>query len=283
MLRDEYVEANGVRLHYVTAGSGELILFLHGFPEFWYAWKNQLAEFSKDHHAVALDMRGYNLSEKPCELSEYRVTKIVEDVREVANQLSPDARIVLVGHDWGGYVAWVFAAAYPEMLGKLVIVNAPHPAIIAHLLRSDPDQQKASEYMSMFRSDQAESILCANEFDFLANKIMAFGKTSGIPVEDKAEYIKAWSQEGAITGGLNYYRANDLAAARNSSTDAPSVVNVPTLVIWGMLDPSMVPKNLDGLEKYVPQLTIRRISDASHWLVHTHSAEVNRYIRDFLG
>ncbi len=283
MLTDDYVDVDGVRLHYVTAGCGELMLFLHGFPEFWYAWKEQLAEFGKEYRVAALDMRGFNLSEKPREVSEYRIEKLVEDVRGVALQLSPNARIVLVGHDWGGYVAWAFAAAYPEVLGKLVIVNAPHPAIVARLLRSDPDQQKASEYMSMFRSEQAESILCANEFDFLANKIMAFGKKNGLPVEDKAGYIEAWSQEGAITGGLNYYRANDLAAAADGSRESSFVVSVPTLVIWGMADPSMVPKNLDGLEKYVPQLTIRRIVDASHWLVHTHSAEVNQHIRDFLS
>ncbi len=277
------MEANGVRLYYVTAGRGELMLFLHGFPEFWYAWKEQLSEFGKDHRVVALDMRGSNLSGKPRDVSEYRIEKLVEDVRVFVQCVSPGERLVLVGHDWGGYVAWAFAAAYPEVLRKLVIVNAPHPAILAHLLRSDPDQQKASEYMSMFRNDQAESILCANEFDFLAKRIMAFGKKNGLCVEDKAEYIKAWSQDGAITGGLNYYRANDLAAAKDSSADASSVVNVPTLVIWGMLDPSMAPRNLDGLEKYVPQLTIRRISDASHWVVHTHSTEVNRHIRDFLS
>jgi epoxide hydrolase 4 len=282
MLRDEYVEANGVRLHYVTEGQGPLILFLHGFPEFWYAWKEQLAEFGRDHRVAALDMRGFNLSGKPREVSEYRVEKVVEDVRAFAAHVARGEPVVLVGHDWGGYVTWAFAAAYPKLLRKLVIINAPHPAIMAHLLSSDRDQQKASEYMNMFRSDQAEQILCADEFDFLANRIMAFGKTNGLPVEDKPEYIKAWSQNGAITGGLNYYRANDLAAAKNGSAESSFVVNVPTLVIWGMLDPSMVPKNLDGLEKYVPQLTIRRISDASHWLVHTHSAEVNRHIRDFL-
>jgi epoxide hydrolase 4 len=278
MFRDEYLEANSVRLHYVTTGQGPLILFLHGFPEFWYAWKNQLAEFGKDHRAVALDMRGFNLSEKPKELSEYRIDALVEDLRSLAHHLSPRERFVLVGHDWGGYVAWIFASWHPEELQKLVIINAPHPATFAHLLTSDPAQQKASEYMGMFRSDQAEQVLCASEFEFLAKRVMAFGKKDGLSLEDKAEYIRAWSQPGAITGGLNYYRANNLASASESIT-----VNVPTLVIWGVNDPAMVPRNLVRLQEYVPQLTVKRIPDASHWLVHSHSAEINRYIREYLG
>lgn len=283
MLSDEYVEANGVRLHYVTAGRGELMLFLHGFPEFWYAWKEQLSEFGKDHRVVAIDMRGFNLSEKPREVSEYRIERLIGDVHALIEHISPGEPPVLVGHDWGGYVAWAFASTYPLALRELVIINAPHPAIFADLWRTNPDQQNASEYMTMFRSDQAEQILCAGEFDFLANKVMVFGKRNGLPVEDKAEYIKAWSQAGTITGGLNYYRANDLTAAKNRSVAASFVVNVPTLVIWGMADPAMVPENLDGLERYVPTLTVKRIPDASHWVVHTHAADVNKYIREFVG
>jgi epoxide hydrolase 4 len=285
MLSDDYTNVNGVRLHYATSGTGPLILFLHGFPEFWYAWKNQLLDFGRGHRAVALDMRGFNLSDKPSDVAQYRLDILVEDIRAFAAYLSPGKKFVLVGHDWGGFVAWAFAAAYPQVLERLVIINALHPAVFARLLTSDPAQQKASEYMEIFRSAQAEQILSANNFDILANKVMVFGSQHGLLPEDKPAYIKAWSQPGALTGGLNYYRANrlgtsPLADGANASSFA---VNVPTLVIWGEKDPAMVPQNLDGLAEFVPQLTIKRIPEASHWLVHRQSAEVTAYMREFVG
>jgi len=285
MLTDNYANVNGVRLHYVASGTGPLILFLHGFPEFWYAWKNQLADFVSDYQAVALDMRGFNLSDKPSDVAQYRLDILVEDIRAFAAHLSPSKKFVLVGHDWGGFVAWAFAAAHPQALEKLVIINAPHPAVFARLLASDPAQQKASEYMEIFRSPQAEQILSANNFDILANMVMVFGSQNGPPPEEKPEYIKAWSQPGALTGGLNYYRANRLGTSplAESANASSFVVNVPTLVIWGEKDPAMLPQNLDGLADFVPQLTVERIPDASHWLVHKQSAEVTAYIRAFLG
>lgn len=284
MLTDNYESVNGVRLHYVDAGTGPLILFLHGFPEFWYAWKNQLPAFASDHHAVALDMRGFNLSDKPTDVAQYRLDVLVEDIRAFAAHISPDRKFVLVGHDWGGFVAWAFAAAHPQTLEKLVIINAPHPAIFARLLTSDPAQQKASEYMEIFRSAQAEQILSANNFDILANRVMVFGSENGLRPEDKPAYIKAWSQPGALTGGLNYYRANRLSSSplANPANASSFAVNVPTLVIWGEKDPAMVPQNLDGLSAFVPRLTVNRIPEASHWLVHRQSAEVTAYIREFL-
>lgn len=275
-----YAHVNGIRLHYVSAGNGELILFLHGFPEFWYAWKHQLNEFGKDHRAVAVDMRGYNLSDKPSELGAYRIETLIEDINALARQLSPDAKFILVGHDWGGYVAWHFASVHPEALRKLIIINAPHPTIFARLLEFDPAQQKASEYFKFFRSAEAEETLSADGFAILS-KIMGFGQKNGAPLEDKPEYMRAWSQSGAITGGLNYYRANKLESI--SADGGAVMVSVPTLVIWGVNDPAMVPQNLTGLENYVPHLTIQQISGASHWLAHTHSAEINRHIRSYLA
>ena len=285
MLTDNYANVNGVRLHFVTTGTGPLILFLHGFPEFWYAWKNQLSDFGTDHHAVALDMRGFNLSDKPTEVAQYRLSVLVEDIRAFDAHLSPGKKFVLVGHDWGGFVAWAFAISHPDALEKLVIINAPHPAVFARLLTSDPAQQKASEYMEIFRSAQAEQILSANNFDILASKVMVFGSRNGPLPEDKPAYTKAWSQPGALTGGLNYYRANRLSTSplADGANASSFAVNVPTLVIWGEKDPAMLPQNLDGLAEFVPQLVIKRIPEASHWLVHRQSAKVTAYIREFVG
>ncbi len=294
MMKDHYVHVNGIRLHVVTTGKGPLILFLHGFPEFWYAWKNQLAEFGKDHLAVAPDMRGYNLSDKPDALDHYKMSVLVEDIRALADHFSHQRKFVLVAHDWGGAVAWAFAIQHPDLLDKLVIVNAPHPGIFGRLLASDAAQQQASQYMLMFRSPQAEETLSANHYALLVKIVLEAGLTQGVFTEgDKQAYLKAWSEPGGLTGGLNYYRANEVGppspgragseARGNFAVDPQNlVVQVPTLVIWGEKDTALLPQNLDGLDKFVPRLTVRRFPDASHWVIHEKSDGVNAAIRDFL-
>jgi pimeloyl-ACP methyl ester carboxylesterase len=206
MFKHDYADVNGVRLHYVTSGTGELILFVHGFPEFWYEWKNQLLEFGRDHQAVALDMRGYNLSSKPPDLEQYRMKHLAEDLRSLAMHLG-HKKFILVGHDWGGAVCWAFPLYYPDLLEKLIIINAPHPLVFARELKENPAQQKASQYMLMFRSPQAEKILSANNYEELYQRVLFWGvEKSVFTAEDRKAYLEAWSQPGALTGGLNYYR-----------------------------------------------------------------------------
>jgi pimeloyl-ACP methyl ester carboxylesterase len=297
-LNELYVTVNGVRLHCVTAGEGPLMLCLHGFPEFWYEWKEQLREFAKDHLVVAPDLRGYNLSEKPAELEAYRVPALLEDIRGLGDYFRQGKKFVLVAHDWGGALAWGFAMAHPEVLEKLVIINAPHPAIFRELLRNDAGQQQASQYMLLFRSPGAEAMLLADGCAILVENVLGEMLKSGVMTEeDREEYVKAWQRPGALTGGLNYYRANEVgpqapgememggpAAAHAFSVDAAQMrVRVPTLVIWGEKDTALTVKNLEGLEKYVPELTIRRVAEGSHWVVHEKVAEVNGYIREFIG
>jgi pimeloyl-ACP methyl ester carboxylesterase len=294
MLKDKYVKVNGVKLHYVTAGKGPLILFLHGFPEFWYEWKNQLAEFGKDYQAVAPDLRGYNLSDKPTDLDQYKIATLVEDIRALGDHFSHNKKFILVAHDWGGAVAWAFAIAHPDYLQKLVIVNAPHPGVFTKLLASDPKQQAASQYMLMFRSDKAEEMLSGNNYAGLVNAVLGAGLKSGVFTEDdKQAYIKAWSQPGALTGGLNYYRANRVGppspdpkqtSTGNFAVDPSALmVKVPTLVIWGEKDTALLTGNLDGLDQFIPDLTIRRVPEGTHWVVHEKPVEVNRHIREFLA
>jgi len=295
-LKDHYAEVNGVRLHYVSAGKGPLIVFLHGFPEFWYEWKNQLAVFGQDHLAVAPDMRGYNLSAKPAEVDQYQMKYLIEDVRALAVHLG-HKKFTLVAHDWGGAVAWALASAHPELIEKLVIVNAPHPAVFARLLREDPKQQQASQYMLMFRSPQAEAALSASHYALLDNIVLGPGLKNGFFNEDDQKaYIEAWSQPGALTGGLNYYRAAQVgppppasgasaggASSGNFGVDpAKLTVSVPTLVIWGEKDTALLTENLDGLDQFVPKLTIKRIPDGTHWVIHEKPDEVNDYIREFI-
>lgn len=292
MLKHEYADVNGVRLHYVTAGEGKLIMFVHGFPEFWYAWKGQLAEFGHDHQAVAMDTRGYNLSSKPDDVEQYRMPLLVEDLLALADHLGHHT-FVLVGHDWGGIIAWAFAAQHPERLEKLVIINSPHPAIFRRQLLQNPEQQKASAYMLFFRTPQAELALSANHYAALVDAVMGEGLKQGyFSEDDRKAYIEAWSQPGALTGGLNYYRAaragppaaGEAPASGDFARDLPSlVVRVPTLVIWGEKDAFLLTGNLDGLDTFVPNLTLRRLADGSHWVIHEKPQLVNTLIRDFLS
>jgi epoxide hydrolase 4 len=284
-------DVNGIRLHYVTAGKGKLILFVHGFPEFWYAWKHQFTEFGKDFQAVALDMRGYNLSSKPADVSQYELKYLVEDVRALADHLG-QKRFVLVGHDWGGVVAWLFAAAHPDYLEKLVIINAPHPAVFQRELRENPAQQKASQYMLLFRSPAAEATLSANHYAALVEGVLGEGLKKGyFTEEDRKAYLDAWSQPGARVGPptaagdpapVSGEGARPEAPAIAGTPDVPLVVKVPTLVIWGEKDQALLTGNLEGLDAFVPKLTIKRIPDGSHWVVHEQPARINTLVREFI-
>jgi pimeloyl-ACP methyl ester carboxylesterase len=291
MLKHAYADVNGIRLHYASAGQGKLILFVHGFPEFWYAWKDQLAEFGRDHLAVAPDMRGYNLSSKPEGVEQYAVPHMVADLRALAKSLGHE-KFTLVAHDWGGGVAWSLAIRHPEWLEKLIIINSPHPATFERELANNPAQQAASQYMLFFRSSKAEAALSANNYAALVDTVMTAGLKKGHFTEaDREAYLAAWSQPGALTGGLNWYRAARVGPPTDSEPKARSfepdvgnnTVKVPTLVIWGEKDKALVKENLDGLEQYVPDLTVRRIAEGSHWVVHEQPALVNGHIREFIA
>jgi pimeloyl-ACP methyl ester carboxylesterase len=288
MLEHKYAEINNIRIHYVITGKGRLIIFLHGFPEFWYAWKNQLIEFGRDYQAVAPDMRGYNLSSKPADVEQYRMKYLVEDIRSLVEHLG-NKRFILVAHDWGAGVAWPFAMRYPDYLEKLIIINGPHPAIFTRELRNNPEQQKASQYILVHRRPEAEEILSRNNYGELASSLLHDGlEKRYFTEEDKKAYIEAWSQPGALTGGLNYYRAANLGPFTGKGDYVLSIdpslftVRAPTLVIWGEKDKWLLPGNLDGLEKYVPDLTIKRIPDGSHWVIHEKPELINSYVREFI-
>lgn len=294
-IRHDYASVNGVRLHYAHAGQGPLILFLHGFPEFWYCWKRQLEDLGRDYHAVAPDMRGFNLSDRPAEVKQYKARILIEDIRQLAAQLRPEAqdheKFVLVAHDWGGAVAWAYAMAHPHSLSKLVIVNAPHPVSFARELAHNPAQQDASQYMNLLRSDKAERVLSENNYERLAKMTLEGWGRGAVDPAERSVYVEAWSQPGALTGSLNYYRASPLYPPIGDDPGAKAIkldpadfmVRVPTLVVWGLRDQALLPANLDGLEACVPDLRIERLPQASHWVMHEEPQRLNRLIREFIG
>jgi pimeloyl-ACP methyl ester carboxylesterase len=291
MIRHDYAAVNGVRLHYAACGDPErpLLLFLHGFPEFWYAWKNQLEAFGGDYLAVAPDLRGFNLSEKPPAVEAYRAKHLVADIGALAQHFGKE-RFTLVAHDWGGAVGWSYAAAFPQRVERLVIINSPHPAIFQRDLAGNPAQQAASAYMNFFRNSKAERVLSENDFARLLVMNAGWGGKPWMTDADRAAYIDAWSQPGALTGGLNYYRASPLHPPTDADPGAAAVkfdpatvtIKVPTLVIWGMGDNALLPCNLEGLDAYVENLRIVRVPEATHWIVHEQPDLVNNTIRDFL-
>ncbi|MBK8316110.1 MAG: alpha/beta hydrolase [Acidobacteria bacterium] len=293
MLSGEYVEINGLKIHYVKSGTeGKTILFLHGFPEFWYMWHRQLEEFGRDHTAIAMDMRGFNLSDKPPNVDDYKTSHLVSDIKAMLERFSPGRKAILVAHDWGGAVAWAFALTHPELLEKLIIINSPHPAVFLRELKNNPEQQKASAYMLMFRKPEAEALLSANNYAGLAKAVFdSSTRPEAYTDDDRRAYLAAWAQPGALTGGLNYYRASkigppspvDPQLGAVTFADASSfVVKVPTLVVWGEKDRALLTGCLDGLEQFVPDLILKRIPDGSHWVVHEKPELVNNYIRQFI-
>jgi pimeloyl-ACP methyl ester carboxylesterase len=289
-MEHHYADLDGIRLHYVDAGAGPLMLFVHGFPEFWYAWKNQLEEFSRDHHAVALDMRGHNLSDKPADAKAYRPKHLVADLRNLIDHLGGRPCIV-VAHDWGGAAAWNLAAAHPDCIEKLVIINSPHPVTFARELRDNPAQIEASRYMLLLRQARAGRLMAENNYERLAAMLSKYTTDKAWLTEEELDrYREAWAQPGALDCSLNYYRASPLHPATPEEPGAAGLaldpeqfkVSVPTLVIWGERDTALLPGLLDGLDELVTDLTIKRIPDGSHWVIHEHPDEVNRLIREFI-
>lgn len=284
-LKHETVEANGIRLHVARAGDGPLMLFLHGFPEYWAMWRPLLEHFgARGHCAVAPDMRGYNLSDKPAGVEAYKAKYLIADVLALAAHYTREP-FVLVAHDWGGAVAWGVALAHPERLARLVMINSPHPYIFWRELTRNPAQQKASEYMLLFRSAKAERVLSENGYARL------LGAFSDLEPQARAALVEAWSRPGALTGGLNYYRASalyppspeDPGAARLSLEAKDFVVRVPTLVVWGERDAALLPGCLEGLEEVVPDLKLVRVPDATHWVAREKTALVIREIENWMG
>ncbi|HEY1075628.1 MAG TPA: alpha/beta hydrolase [Fontimonas sp.] len=284
-MRHEYASINSIRLHYVRGGTGPLMLFLHGFPEAWFTWENQLQAFAASHTVVAPDLRGYNLSDKPTEVADYRPSVLVEDIRQLIAHLGFE-RCVLVAHDWGGAVAWNFAAAHRQRVDRLVILNAPHPVLFARELRDNPAQQAASQYMRLLCSDAAEQAMSEDGYARLA---ALFGERKQDDAT-LARYRAAWDQPGALTGMFNYYRASPLRppAPDGSGPVAPDLdprrfmIHVPTMVIWGEADIALLPGILDGLDALVPDLRIERLPRATHWVAHDEPQAVNALIHEFV-
>ena len=276
---------NDVRLHWVEQGTGPLVVLLHGFPEFWWGWHRQIpALAAAGFRVVAPDMRGYNLSEKPKGAASYRTSILVQDVVSLVRQLGEE-RAHVAGHDWGGVVAWRVALEHPERVDRLVIANAPHPAVFSRELRH-PRQLVRSWYAMFFQLPLLpEAVFRANGYATLER---IFRKSPARPGafsdDDIRRYKEAMARPGALTAMLNYYRsfARTLGRRGRSGGDAARTITRPTLVIWGEKDTALGIHNLDGLERYVPDLRIERLPQASHWVLADEPERVSERMIRFL-
>lgn len=290
MIESNFADLGNVRLHDLSKGRGEPIVFVHGFPEFSGAWAPQLQAFGRDHRALAPDLRGYNLSSKPEGVESYAMPHLVEDLRRFIVQVA-GGPCAVVAHDWGGVCAWQLAAEHPGLVKKLVIINSPHPGMLYRELKQSAAQREAMRYMLLFRTPRAEHLLSEDDFARLA---VLFGswEIGGHRLDPAlvADYKRARSQPGALTAMLNWYRAsslhppgpNDPGVDEMVATPERWRVDVPTRVIWGEQDGALLPGLLDGLDAFVPNVEICRIAAGTHWVAHEFADQVNALIREFV-
>jgi pimeloyl-ACP methyl ester carboxylesterase len=283
-VKHDYAQLGGVRLHYAECGSGdELVILLHGFPECWYSWRHQLPVLGARYHVVAPDMRGFNLSDKPPRVEDYRIELLVEDVVGLINHFGTE-RAAIVGHDWGAAVAWALAQRHPEVVSRLATLQVPPPA--AWKENFTLRQFLRSWYMFFFQlPGLPEWWARANDF---AKVEQMYEDTSFRPGafsdEDITAYKEALRRPGALTSAINYYRANVFRSLFGSSKrQGDTRIRVPTLFIYGELDVAIIPDTVRGLERFIdaPYREVR-IPDSGHWVQNEAVEEVNAALMEFL-
>jgi pimeloyl-ACP methyl ester carboxylesterase len=266
-------------------------VFLHGFPEAAFVWDEMLRHFGTRYRCVAPNLRGYDGSSAPAEVEAYRAKHLIADIAALVDRLGGPLE-ALVAHDWGGAVAWNFAVQHPERLKRLVIVNSPHPATFVRELKTNPAQQAASAYMNFLCRPDAETLLAANDYARMWPFFAAPAGTPGggwLTEAVKDQYRAVWDQ--GMRGSVNYYRASPVRPATPQDQALMHVqfppeavtVRVPTLVVWAEGDSALLPELVDGLDAFVPKLTLVRVPQATHWIIHEQPALVAGQIESFLA
>lgn len=265
-----YASNKGVRIHYAAAGAGTLLVFLHGFPDHWLGWWSLMSDLQRDYRVVALDLRGYNLSDRPVNPQAYEVGHLVDDVHAVIQQEGKTSAIV-IGHDWGGFVAWHAAMGASGLVDRLVVLNMPHPWAIARELASNPSQRKASEYVRLFRQPGSHT-------QFPVARLSAWVTDPAY----KTRHDRAMAAS-SLDAMFNYYRINWPAEPYEERSDSPPPVKVPTLLLHGLDDPYALPAGLNGVWHWINnEVTIMTLPGAGHFIQHHHAPQVTRTLRGWL-
>jgi pimeloyl-ACP methyl ester carboxylesterase len=267
-----FVDSDGVKIHYVTAGKGPLLVLIHGFPDYWYTWRAQIPALAEKYQVVAIDQRGYNESDKPEGVENYAVSKLVGDVLAVIRHFGRD-KATVVGHDWGGLVAWTVAMTHPEKVERLIILNLPHPRGLIRELANNPDQQKASQYARDFQKEDAASKLTP--------ELLAFWVRDP---EARKQYVAAF-RKSSIEGMLNYYKANYPRPPYEDREAGPLPrVKCPVLMIHGLDDVALLPGALNDTWKWIDgELTLVTIPGAGHFVQQDAADRVTRIMVDWLA
>ena len=270
-LRHSFAEVNGIRMHYVEAGTGPTVVFLHGFPESWYSWRHQIAALAPHYHVVAPDLRGYNETENA---GPYDTDTLQQDVLALFDHLGQE-QVHLVAHDWGAAIAWLIGINHPERLKTLTICNVPHPALFQGGLRS-PRQLLRSWYIFFFQIPWLpEHLVAADNYRRVARGIIRDCKPGTFTRQDVKTFLAGWRRQG-LGGGINWYRA--LMRSRQPLPDPVPLVPVPTLLVWGENDRALGKELTFGTEDYVRDLEIQYIPDTSHWVQQEEPARVNELL-----
>jgi pimeloyl-ACP methyl ester carboxylesterase len=284
---------HGITLHCRVAGprGAPALMFLHGFPEAAFVWDEMLGKFGTRYRCIAPNLRGFEQSSAPADVQAYRMKHLMADLMALIDRQVGQPLEALVAHDWGGAVAWSLAAQHPEVMRRLVIINSPHPATFLRELQTSPTQQATSAYMNDLCAPDAESRLSENDFKRMWAFLAKQGSTDAdwLTAAVKDQYRAVW--RSGLTGALNYYRASPLRPP--TGPDSPVMglsfplefvaVHVPTHVIWAEDDIALLPALLDGLERFVPRMTLTRVPGASHWILHERPEWVAREIQVALG
>jgi pimeloyl-ACP methyl ester carboxylesterase len=277
-------------MHYVTLGTGPLIVFLHGFPEFWYSWRNQIPLFAKHFKVVVPDLRGFGQTEKPKEINEYKIDNLVKDIVELIRYLGRE-RAIIAGHDWGGIIGWSVAMAAPEVVEKLIIMNAPHPASYQRNVFKNIAQMQKSWYVFFFLLQRVpEKVLNANNFQFLRYMFdLSIKRKHNFTQSDVEKYVDAWNKAGGISGGINYYRANlgpdfwESLVINIDNIQLPKIKS-PTLMIWGEDDSFLGKELTEETATFIDApFSLKFIPNCGHWVQQEAPAEVNDIMEKFLG
>jgi len=279
--RQARIATNGIELSCVVAGDrGDLVVLLHGFPQSADEWRHQIPALAERFQVVAPDLRGYGRSSKPRGIAAYRQSVLANDVVGLIRSFGVE-RAHVVGHDWGGAVAWTLALEHPEVLGRLVVMNCPHPAAMARALRTNPRQMRRSWYVLFFQLPWLPERLLTRPGAFRGP--LRSARPGAFSDEDLSAYERAFSVPGVATAALNYYRAAFREGLRGRGTGEGRLIATPTLVIWGDADFALGPELVDGMARYFSgPLEIRHVPDCGHWVPEERPELVNRLVLDFL-
>ena len=269
-----------IALHAVAAGpkDGAVVVLLHGFPEFWYGWHKQIEPLvAAGFRVIVPDQRGYNLSSKPTGIASYALSELVSDVIAIADQLG-QRKIFLAGHDWGAAVAWSAALLHPQRIDKLVVLNVPHPSVMRKFMATRLRQVRRSWYIFLFQLPWLpEAFFSAFHFSVGARALLRSSRPGTFTSEDLAQYRAAWSQPGALTGMIHWYRA----LFRYPAKFPDRTVHVPTRILWGERDVFLLPEMAQESLRYCADAGLYTFANASHWLQHEEPVRVSELLIDF--